>query len=52
MEDLLREVKELYCEAERQIKATEYIRNELIIPAVNELCHAGYHLVKYENSKK
>ncbi len=39
----------LFQQAEDAIEETEVTRNELIIPAVNELRYAGYHITNFIN---
>lgn len=41
------ETARLFRLAEEKIKLVEKLSNELVIPAINELRYAGYHLVEY-----
>lgn len=44
--DEIAQVRDLFRNAERQIKRAEEISGELAIPAVNELRYAGWHLLE------
>jgi len=39
------EFRRLWTEAEARLKRTEHVSTLLIVPAVNELRYAGYHLL-------
>ncbi|MDG4574830.1 MAG: hypothetical protein P9C36_05730 [Defluviicoccus sp.] len=44
--DEIANIRDLFRDAERQIKRAEEISGELAIPAVNELRYAGWHLLE------
>ena len=44
--DILQKFSDTYKQAEDQIKIVELIDKELVIPSVNQLRYAGYHIAK------
>lgn len=45
-DDSLKSFREIWDKAEARIKRTEKLNSSLVIPAVNELRYAGYHLLQ------
>lgn len=40
-----KDVRELFRQAEAQVKVVENLRNALVVPAINQLRYAGYHVL-------
>ncbi|MDA3895703.1 MAG: hypothetical protein PF482_06100 [Desulfobacteraceae bacterium] len=49
-QEALREIQELFAEAEKAIKYIEDFGGELVVPSVNQLRYTGNHLVRYLSS--
>lgn len=47
---LKKKIKQLFDEAETELKLVEKLEQSLSIPAVNELRYAGRHLINYQLS--
>ncbi|HRE45950.1 MAG TPA: hypothetical protein PKY87_18545, partial [Terricaulis sp.] len=47
--DEIARIRDLFQDAERQIKKAEEISGDLAVPAVNELRYAGCHLLAQES---
>lgn len=44
--DRLKELSDLFAEAEAKVKEVEEIDGDIVVPSINELRYVGYHLIR------